>query len=71
MVSKEKFIAYLEVQKSGATNMWDGPQVRMLAEEMCDVKLTEKEHIDIISNYGKLKKKYRREWKKIFEEDLK
>lgn len=71
MISREKFVAYLEVQKSGLTNMLDGPQVRMLAEETCDVELTEKEHIDIISNYGILKKKYLREWKEIFKEDPK
>ena len=68
MVSKEKFVAYLKVQKSGLTNMFDVPQVRVLAKEICDVELTKEEHIYIIGHYRELKKEYLEDWKKIFEE---
>ena len=50
-ITQEQFEAYVDLQEEGTYNMLD-PMVR----EICD--LTRKEHMDIITNYDKLKIKY-------------
>jgi hypothetical protein len=58
MVSKEKFEAYVTVQKSGATNMFAIPTVIELAEEFCNVDLTRDDCLYIMKNYKELKEMY-------------
>ena len=53
-MTKEKFEAYLEVQKSGATNMFD---VKMVIELSGDL-LTREDCFDIMKNYGKYTKEF-------------
>ena len=51
-ITKEQFEAYVDVQKSGVTNMFDVRTVGQLSG-------LEKEQImEIMTNYGKLKDKY-------------
>lgn len=52
MITKEKFYAYVGVQKSGITNMWDVQTVMKYSG------LTKEECIDIMKNYGKYVKKF-------------
>ena len=40
MVSKEKFRAYVKVQKTGITNMFNIPNVIEAADKIFDVELT-------------------------------
>ena len=56
-VSKDKFNAYVVVQKSGLTNMFDVRNVTFAAEQICDVVLTKEDCIYIMKNYGELSKK--------------
>ena len=58
MISKEKFEAYQGVRESGMTNMFNLKNVIFVAESFSDVKLTKKDCIEIMGNYGKLGKKY-------------
>ena len=51
-VTKEQFESYVSLQENGTYNMLD-PMVR----EICD--LTREEHMAIVTNYDKLKKKYK------------
>ena len=54
-VSKEKFRAYVKVQKSGITNMFNITNVIEAADKIFDVKLTRGDCIYIMENYKKLK----------------
>lgn len=56
---KEKFLAYLQVQTSGETNMFDIRAVRALALEMCDIELSREDVSYIMNNYSELREKYR------------
>ena len=50
-VSKDEFLAFVRVQKSGICNMFD-PMVRMIAG------LTKEKHLFIIEHYGELEKEF-------------
>ena len=58
MISEEKFKAYQNVRESGVTNMFKITNVITAAEAFNDIELTKKDCIEIMGNYGKLKKKY-------------
>jgi len=51
-ITKEQFTAYVRVQKSGVTNMFDIRNVTSLTG------LDKEQCLEIMSNYGKLDKKY-------------
>ncbi len=51
-ITKEQFTAYVKVQKSGVTNMFDIRNVTSLTG------LDKEQCLEIMSNYGKLDKKY-------------
>ena len=53
-ISEEKFRAYVAVQNSGATNMWDTKMVTMLSGNV----LTRADVILIIRHYEELQAKY-------------
>ncbi|GAH63619.1 unnamed protein product [marine sediment metagenome] len=55
MVSKEKFEAYVKVQKSGITNMFNITNVIEAADKIFEVELTKEDCIYIMENYKKLK----------------
>ena len=51
-ITKEQFEAYVDVQESGVTNMFD-------VKTVCQLSGLEKEQImKIMTNYGELKDKY-------------
>jgi len=54
MVSKEKFGAYVKVQKSGITNMFNIANVIEAADKIFDVRLARGDCIYIMENYKKL-----------------
>ena len=57
--TKEQFEAYVTVQMSGVTNMFDRQAVIHYAREYADVELS-KEHITyIFKNYSELKEEYK------------
>ena len=58
-VSKEKFQAYVTVQESGVTNMFDIKKVIELADKYCDVELNREDCLYIMKNYSQLKKEYK------------
>jgi len=58
LVSKEKFKAYVGVQKSGLTNMFDIQKVRKLAENFYSVELTKQDCLYIMKNYAALLAEY-------------
>ena len=51
-ITKEQFTAYVRVQKSGVTNMFDIRNVTALTG------LNKEQCLEIMSNYGELDKKY-------------
>ena len=53
-ITQEKFNAYVAVQESGATNMFDVRRVIELADE----ELTKEDCLAIMKNYSALKLKY-------------
>jgi len=53
-MTKEKFLAYVAVQESGATNMFDAAMVCKLSGH----KLTKEDCLDIMKNYSQYKKQY-------------
>lgn len=57
-LTKEQFQAYVDVQMSGITNMWDVSYVIELAEKMSGVVLTEQQCLYIMKHYGELKDKW-------------
>ena len=56
--TKEQFHAYLTVQYSGLTNMFDGTAVASLAWDYCNEHLTREEIVYIMGNYAALKEEY-------------
>lgn len=54
-ITKEKFEAYVAVQKSGVTNMWAVDLVSSLSG------LTEDECLDIMKNYAKYESEFKEE----------
>jgi len=61
MVSREKFEAYVKVQKSGITNMFNVPNVIEAADKIFDVELTREDCIYIMENYKKLMEVFKNE----------
>ena len=53
MITKEKFLSYYRVQKSGMYNM-----IMEAKYAMADAGLTKDEYFEIISNYNKYYKEY-------------
>ncbi len=53
-ISEEKFMDYVQIQKSGETNMFDIPAVMELSEE----GLTKEDIKIIMANYDELADKY-------------
>jgi len=51
-ITKEQFAAYVRVQMSGVTNMFDVRNVTVLTG------LDKKQIMEIMSNYGELEEKY-------------
>ena len=58
MVTKNKFLAYLTVRDSGATNMFDIGAVIKCAKEFSGVTLDRVDCLEIMANFSKLKYKY-------------
>ena len=58
MMSKEKFEAYVKVQKSGITNMFNIANVIKAADKIFDVELTRGDCIYIMKNYRELKEEH-------------
>jgi hypothetical protein len=52
-ITKDQFESYVRVQKSGVTNMFDVRNVTALTG------LNKNQIIEIMSNYGELKEKYK------------
>lgn len=63
---KQKFITYLKIQRSGATNMLDIKYVRYIAKYRHKIPLTKDDCLYIIKNYPTLKSMYHDEWERIF-----
>jgi len=59
-VSKEKFEAYVKVQKSGITNMFNIANVIEAADKIFDVELTREDCIYIMENYKKLMEAFKK-----------
>lgn len=59
MVTQEEFKKYLEIQQSGATNMYDTAKVTELSAGVLD----RDKCIEIMANYAVLKIKYRKLFK--------
>lgn len=53
-ITQEQFQAYVDVQMSGVTNMWDVSYVVELSRGL----LTENDCLYIMKHYGELKKQY-------------
>ena len=64
MVTKNKFLAYIAVRDSGATNMFDTTAVIKYAKEFTGVKLERADCLEIMANFSKLKYKYVDSFKK-------
>jgi len=58
VINKDKWNAYIEVQHSGKTNMFDLDEVIRLNKKMSEIELTRKDCHYIMRNYGKLKEKF-------------
>jgi len=61
MVSKEKFRAYVKVQKSGITNMFNIPNVIEAADKIFEVELTREDCFYIMKNYKELTEVFKNE----------
>ena len=59
-VSKEKFEAYVKVQKSGITNMFNIANVIEAADKIFEVELTKEDCIYIMENYKKLMEAFKK-----------
>jgi len=57
-ITKEKFEAYVSVQREGLTNMCDIPVVKELAKKFLEDGLTSEDCFDIMENYAKYKKEF-------------
>ena len=60
MVSKEKFEAYVKVQKSGITNMFNIANVIEAADKIFEVELTREDCIYIMENYKELEEAFKK-----------
>jgi len=58
MVNRKKFETYLNVQKSGLTNMFDLNAIIFLSVEVYEVRLTWNDCLFIMGNYSQLREKY-------------
>ena len=58
MITKEKFQAYVEVQKEGLTNMFDISAVIGLSGKFTDEQLTKEDCLDIMKNYSEYSEKF-------------
>lgn len=58
MINQNKWLAYIEIQHSGLTNMFDLDEVIRLNRKMSEIELTKKDLHYIMKNYGKLKERY-------------
>jgi len=58
MVSEKKFEAYLNVEKSGLTNMFDLNAVVFLCVEVYKIRLTWGDCLFIMKNYSQLRERY-------------
>ena len=61
MINRKKFKAYLNIQKSGLTNMFDLNAITFLSVEIYEVKLTWNDCLFIMNNYSQLREKYKEE----------
>lgn len=57
MITKEEFTAYVRVQASGVTNMFDLKNV-MLLEKLGGTELTKQKCFEIMDSYGELSSMY-------------
>ena len=57
--TREQFEAYVAVQMSGVTNMFDRQAVVHYAREFCDVELSKENIVYIFKNYAELKEEYK------------
>lgn len=57
--SKEQFEAYVSVQQSGVTNMFDREAVIHYAREWCNVELSKENILYIFKNYSELAEEYK------------
>ena len=57
--TKEQFEAYVSVQQSGVTNMFDREAVAYYAREWCDVELSKENILYIFKNYSELAEEYK------------
>lgn len=58
-ITKEKFEAYVKVQESGITNMFDIKKVMEISDFIYNVPLTKEDCIYIMENYSVLKGEYK------------
>lgn len=58
MVNEKKFEAYLNVQKSGLTNMFDLNAVVFLSVEVYEIGLTWSDCLFIMTHYSQLRRRY-------------
>lgn len=61
MMSKEKFEAYVKVQKSGITNMFNIANVIEAADKIFEVELAKEDCIYIMENYKELEEAFKNE----------
>ena len=57
--NKKQFEAYVSVQESGVTNMWEKDTVIYYAAEWCDVELSKENILYIFKNYSELAEEYK------------
>lgn len=60
MVNREKFEAYVKVQRSGVTNMFAISTVTKVTMMVYGVELTKEDCLYIMKNYSILKEKYKK-----------
>ena len=58
-ISREKFRAYLKVQKSGVTNMFNVSKVIRYARIFSNIILSKEDCLYIMKNYKALKEEYK------------
>ena len=56
--TKDQWIAYVDVQQSGLTNMWAVDTVISLAQKYYQIELTSEVCLYIMKNYADLKEEY-------------
>ena len=60
-MTKKKFESYVEIQRSGLTNMWD---IKVVID-LSGGKLTKKDCLDIMENYDKYIDKFSKMFLKV------